>query len=108
MRGAPALWIGLFTGPFGWWANTQAEYLLASDPCNIGFVGLWSTALLCVVVALTGTIPAVLLLREPGRRDRSFDLWTYLAYVDIGFSTLFALIILMQAIALSFLDGCQR
>lgn len=105
-------WAGLVAGPSAWAASTQINYALALPQCLSGLSPTTWIALLLALVALAGAGLSVLAYRHTGivpedgvRKPRTE---VFYALVSIGTGVLFAMVILMQALAGVIFTGCER
>lgn len=105
-------WAGLVAGPGAWGASTQLNYALAMPQCLSGLSPTAWIALLLALVALGGAGLSFLAYRrteaEPELGVRKPRTEVFYALVSTGLAVLFALVILMQALAGVVFTGCER
>jgi hypothetical protein len=101
-------WAGLLSGPGAWALSTQLNYALVPWDCprQLGIV-TW-TALLLVLLALSGGALSWRAFRWPDVAARPVRTERFIALLGLGAALLFALIVALQGSAGLVFTGCER
>jgi hypothetical protein len=103
---------GVYLGPIAWFISLQAKYALTPWVCAHKLQLIHPVTAASLLVALAGVWLSARDMRrreepEPHRPGGGRP-HTFLAWLGVALSSLFAVVILVQGSAAFFLDGCER
>jgi hypothetical protein len=109
-----ASWLaGLLLGAIAWAGNFQFSYALAPRQCGESTPLVVGMAIVALLLCLVGGVSSWRAWRQTPMLDRFDDVTAAeprrgLALVSLGAAALFAVAIVLQAVASLFLNGCWR
>jgi hypothetical protein len=104
---------GLVVGPMAWMANQFLGYALVSWECASRSKGTLALGLLCALGSAAGAwLSSRVLISDPAPMDlddpRAGRSPQLLALTGTGAGTLFAVLVVLQSLALLVFSGCER